>query len=233
MSFGSEGPARRASEKREQVRRHVVRLIDEAAPGFAKASERDLAAELGVARSTVRATIEELVEEGLVTRQHGRGTFSSPDQAAGPPDTAKKFDETGWSSSVLAFKRPFARPSWTARLGLPVGAPVLTVVRVLEERGEPIAIEHLALPEDLLPGLIPADLAVRDLRPLLRERFGIVVRTARETLEPGNADAEQAKLLAVDVHSPVLLAERLACDTRGRVVALSETVYRGDRQPAG
>ncbi|WP_340684042.1 helix-turn-helix domain-containing protein [Amycolatopsis coloradensis] len=65
MTSGYQPPVRRSTEKRERVRRHVVRLIDDMAPGLAKASERDLAAELGLSRSTVRATIEELVAEGL------------------------------------------------------------------------------------------------------------------------------------------------------------------------
>ncbi|WP_340684043.1 GntR family transcriptional regulator [Amycolatopsis coloradensis] len=172
-----------------------------------------------------------------MTRQHGRGTFTSSRQAAsdataGPPDAAKEFDETRWSSRLLAFKRPFVTPSRAGRLELRTGAPVLNVVRVLEEAGEPIAIEHLALPEDLAPGLIPADLVTRDLCLLPRERFGIVAQLAGETLEPGDANVEHAKLLGVDVHAPVLCAERLTRDTRGRVVALSETVYRGDRHPA-
>ncbi len=82
------------TEKRERVRRHVVRLIDDMPPGLAKAFERVLAGEPGLSRSTVRATIEELVAEGFVTRRHGLGTFTSSRQAAsdataGPPDAAK------------------------------------------------------------------------------------------------------------------------------------------------
>jgi GntR family transcriptional regulator len=229
-------PHRRFTEKRERVRRHVVWLIGHTAPGVVVASERDLAAELGVSRPTVRAAIEELADEGLVIRWHGRGMFTGPPQAiadtpVAPPGVGKGFDEAGWSSRVIAFTRPLTTPSRTVRLEVKNSAPVVNVVRVLEQGGAPIAIEHLALPEDLLPGLVPADLAIRDLHRLLRERFGMVVRTARETMEPGLADPGQAELLGVDVHAPVLRAERLIRDTRDLVVALSETVYRGDRHP--
>ncbi len=40
--------------------------------------ERDLAAEFGVARNTVRRAVEALERDGMVLRQVGRGTFVSP-----------------------------------------------------------------------------------------------------------------------------------------------------------
>ena len=44
--------------------------IDEALP-----AERDIAHDLGISRITVRKAIDALVEEGLVTRRQGAGTF--------------------------------------------------------------------------------------------------------------------------------------------------------------
>ncbi|ANN15952.1 hypothetical protein SD37_10070 [Amycolatopsis orientalis] len=236
MTVGGEASSRRYSPKRERVRRHVIRLLEDTVPGFVVAAERDLAAELGVSRPTVRAVIEELAEEGVVIRRLGRGTFvgSNLDAAEAPvaaPSAVHEIGEAGWSSRVLAFTRPFATPSRTARLELEDRAPVLNVVRILRQGDAPVAIEHLALPEGLLPGLVPADLAVPDLSPLLRERFGIVVRTVRETAESGLAEPSQAELLDVEVGAPVLRVERRSRDTRGRVVALSETVYRDRSAP--
>lgn len=48
------------------------------APGDALPSEPDLAQQTGVSRTTVRQAIEQLVREGLLRREQGRGTFVTP-----------------------------------------------------------------------------------------------------------------------------------------------------------
>ncbi|MBO0794913.1 MAG: GntR family transcriptional regulator, partial [Ktedonobacteraceae bacterium] len=45
------------------------------APGVAIPSEPELVAQYHVSRATVRQALTELVHEGLLYRQHGRGTF--------------------------------------------------------------------------------------------------------------------------------------------------------------
>ncbi|MEU6720706.1 GntR family transcriptional regulator [Nonomuraea sp. NPDC046802] len=55
----------------------------ERAPGSKLPAELELANIWGVARMTVRRTLEELVERGLIERVHGKGTFvmqTTPDE---------------------------------------------------------------------------------------------------------------------------------------------------------
>ena len=54
---------------REAIQKRVL------GPEDALPAERDLAEELEVSRITVRKAIDGLVQEGLLTRRHGSGTF--------------------------------------------------------------------------------------------------------------------------------------------------------------
>jgi DNA-binding LacI/PurR family transcriptional regulator len=61
----------------ERVAAHVREILREGslAPGDSLPSERELAERLGVSHLTVRKSLLPLVEEGLIERQVGRGTF--------------------------------------------------------------------------------------------------------------------------------------------------------------
>ena len=67
----------------EQVMLHVTGLIERGAlrPGDRLASERDLAAQVGVSRTSVRAGLRSLAAMGVVQTRRGAGTFIT----AGPP----------------------------------------------------------------------------------------------------------------------------------------------------
>ncbi|MEU4520626.1 GntR family transcriptional regulator [Amycolatopsis sp. NPDC024027] len=217
--------------KRDRVRRHLLKVIENAGPGTGLASERDLAAELGVSRPTVRAAIDELTRTGLLVRQRGRGTFTSPHKVTQELATGLAVPpaEGHWTSRVVAFAVSPAPRSLAGELELEPGTPVLRVTRVRYVDDEPIAIEGLALPASLVPGLRPADLEAGNFYRLLRERFGIAVQDAVQTIEPAVTDPGQAELLEIAVYAPILHIERLTRDTTGRIVELTRSVYRGDR----
>jgi GntR family transcriptional regulator len=229
-------PARPSpTAKRDGVRRHLLDLIEQAGPGTALPAERDLALRLGVSRPTVRAAIEDLARTGLLVRQHGRGTFTSPHKisqelsgnsgaAFGVPPA-----EGHWTSRVLTFRTSAAGPPRAGRLKVAAAHPVLRVVRLRMVDGEPIAIERLDLPADLVAGLAPSDMETGNFYQLLRERFGIVVADAVQTIEPTVANPDQADLLDVQVYAPLLLFQRTTRDEEGRIVEFARSVYRGDR----
>ena len=65
--------------KRLQVRRRLERMIHSRALwGQQLMGERELAAQLGVGRKTLRATLADLEADGTVERRHGSGTFVAP-----------------------------------------------------------------------------------------------------------------------------------------------------------
>jgi GntR family transcriptional regulator len=229
----TDGNGRPGTVKRDRVRAYILEVIEGAGPGTGLASERELAAELGVSRPTVRAAIEELVRSGLLVRRHGQGTFTSPHKITQSLSGAGTFAvppaEGDWTSHVIAFETAPAGWSRAVRLGLAPDAPVLRVTRVRLVEAEPIAIEDLELPAHLLPGLHPTDMETGNFYQLLRTRYDIHAAHATQTLEPSITNPHQADLLDVPPYFPIMSIQRTTQDTNGTTIEHTRSVYRGDR----
>src|SRR2546421_12333501 len=68
--------------KQSHTRQQVLDLIESLGVGEAIPSERQLSADLGVSRLTLRAALDELAREGYVIRRRGSGTFVSEPKIA-------------------------------------------------------------------------------------------------------------------------------------------------------
>lgn len=217
--------------KRERVREHLLDLIESQAPGSSIPPERELCRQLGVSRPTLRAAVDELSRAGLLIRQQGRGTFTNRPKVTqnlqgsffAPPA------EGDWRSRILEFETADAGARLGARLRCSPGDPVLSVVRLRLVDDEPMAIERLHLPAQLVTGLRPADLESGNFYRLLRIRYEVVVADAVQSIEPTVTDSEESTLLTVPLHSPALLFERTTRDLTGRIVEYTRSIYRGDR----
>src|ERR1044071_3280588 len=61
--------------KQSATRAQVMDLIERLGVGTAIPSERQLSADLGVSRLTVRAALDDLAREGYLVRRRGSGTY--------------------------------------------------------------------------------------------------------------------------------------------------------------
>src|SRR6478735_2054182 len=122
----------------DQVVAFVRDLIDRGRlrPGDRLPAERDLAAQIGVSRPTVRAGLRALAAMGVVRSRHGSGTFI-PD---GPPALGSE------PLSFLAALHGFTRDEmYEARRILEVGAAGLAAERATPEQTATLADEVAGL----------------------------------------------------------------------------------------
>src|SRR5207247_87923 len=64
---------------------------------------------------------------------------------------------------------------------------------------------------------------------LLEERYGIVIASGNQTIEPTVTTEEESQLLAVPLHTPAFLFERTTVAESDRIVEFVRSIYRGDR----
>lgn len=203
--------------------------------GAALPSERELAASLGLARMTVRRAVEALVEEGLLVRRHGSGTYvrrpsveQTFDRVLGFSDEARKLGfEAG--TDLLEAGRRRAGADVATRLRIAPDASVLMLRRLRTADREPLAIQtaYLAPP---YAGL-SLDLLRHNesLYRTLREQFGIAPHHARQTVSARLPDGREQHRLGLEPGVPVLALERVTFDARERPFEVVRSAYRGDR----
>jgi GntR family transcriptional regulator len=220
--------------KHEAVLEHVLELLEGLDVGDALPPERRLAERLDVSRLTLRRAVDELVRQGRLVRVQGSGTFVSEPKLA-QSLTMTSFSEDmrsrGMTPRALTVEsEELMAGAWLGRrLHLSPADPVLKVRRLRLADEEPMAIETLYVPHELVPGLSGDDLSGRSFYELLEDRYGIVVERGFQTLEPTATSEEESALLGVPLLSPAFLFERTSTSDTGRVVEYVRSVYRGDR----
>lgn len=219
--------------KRERVRDFLLELIETHPPGAPLPAERILCQRLSVSRPTLRSAVAELVNTGLLVRQHGRGTFVAPakiTQELVSDDRAMVLPQAAgtWTSRVLEFATVPAGARVGRRLRISPAADIFYVARQRLVDGTPMAIEYLHVPATVAPGLSLADLESGCFYDRLREH-GVLVHDAIQSVEPTVTNDAESGLLGVSILSPALLFERLTNDDTGRPIEYVHSLYRGDR----
>ncbi|WP_217705317.1 GntR family transcriptional regulator [Peristeroidobacter soli] len=191
--------------------------------------ERDLAEELNVSRITVRKAIDGLVEEGLLIRKQGSGTFVTN-------RVEKNFAKlTSFSEDMRARGRK-PRSVWLDRAAGAVtpgesltlrsspGTPVYRFSRIRYADDAPMALEYATVLADCLPSVESVETSLYEAL----ERTGNRPVRALQRLRAVLLTAEQAQLLKAQEKDAGLLVERVGFLKDGRAVEFSQSFYRGD-----
>ncbi|MGH3860787.1 GntR family transcriptional regulator [Actinokineospora sp.] len=216
------------------LKRHLLDLLNSLPPGSPIPTERSLATEFDVSRTTVRQALAELTVEGRLLRVQGKGTF------AAEPKVAQRLQLSSYtedmraqgrepSSKLLEVSEIPAEADLARLLNIRAGAKVLRLHRLRLADGEPMAIESTHLPLGRFRGLRRYVVDGGSLYQVLRERFGVEMGHAEETIETALAGPHEADLLGADVGMPMLLLSRHSFDTDEQPVEWVRSIYRGDR----
>jgi GntR family transcriptional regulator len=190
--------------------------------------------EFGVSRMTARAAVQRLVQEGLVYRVPGRGTFVAPRSAHRHAARIWSFSDEmrrgGRTPSSRVVEQAVAAPSpaEAARLRLRAGDSVVVVRRIRLADGVPIALERAAFPGALAGAILGADLETGSLHATL-VRAGRVPTSGTATIGAEPVAPEDAALLAVEPGTALLVERRLIADQDGEPLELTESRYAGER----
>ena len=219
-----------------QIKESVTRQIVSGRwlSGHALPSETDLCTHFGVSRGTLRRALDDLVNQGLIVRHQGRGTFVAQPKFEGSVLGSYSNYRIGALphdpvSRLLGIERKRASPDIQGLLALGPRDDVYEVSRIQFMEGVPITLSNSFIPTALAPGLDKADIEHEHFYGLLEQRYGLAFLRAEEFLEPVIADEFVSKHLEVAQGAPVFLVERhsfLVGDTPGE---FRRAYMRGDR----
>lgn len=203
-------------------------------PGDPLPSDADLCREFGVSRMTARSAVTRLVEEGLIVRISGRGTFVAEPPAHRRADRLLTFSHEMRrrgrtpSSRLLAREIRPSSAAEAAALGIPASEPVVVVRRLRSADDEPIALETAVLIQPVAAAVLAADVEHGSLHEALAGA-GWHLRRGTATIGAAAATAEDARLLGLRRGDPLLVERRVIADAHGRRVEATESRYPADR----
>ncbi len=204
-------------------------------PGDLIPSEQELQESFGLSRTTVRQTLSEMVHEGLLNRQRGRGTFVAFPQMTHDP--AKRL---GWSEYL---QEQGIEPGWQmieagwtdppdgvrAKLGIKENGRIYRIHRLRLANGTPIGYHYAYLPEFMVEYINEDDFSNGGSLRYMRKAPQMNRSLANRTIEATLADKPEMALLGAKKGAPILTIERIVKAEDGTPLELLWAAYLGER----
>ncbi len=203
-------------------------------PGTAIPSENELADTYEINRLTVRSAIDALVNEGLLKRIQGKGVYVMSGKVSRDLETLSGFSQTireknaTPSTKILAKTVRTAGSKYAKIFGVSPSSKLYYVKRISYYNGEPMGLEEIYIPFDIVPKLSGIDLSVFSLYEIYGF-YNIDIKRATETLDLVRLDANESRVLGIDGDSTVMLFTSVTYDAKGRAVEYARNYVLGNK----
>ena len=196
-------------------------------------SERELALEFNVSRMTLRQAVQTLVEEGILERQVGAGTFVArkkvQEKMTGVTSFTELMEEQGKKPSSRTVSYLVTTPSLSEmeRLKLKDDEKVLRMERIRYADEVPICFEVATLPYNLVKDYERDQITTSLYRTL--EESGREIGHAQQSVSAQVASEKIAEYLNIKRGSAILRLRQITELGDGTPFEYVRTQYAGDR----
>lgn len=219
-----------------QLKEILQEMIDneELKPGDMIPPERELCESQGISRMTARKAILALVNEGVLTRTQGKGTFVAepkPNHLLQLKGFTEEMEEKGFSvrNRILSFQVTQATLKLKKQLKMEQGQNLVYEIKRLRFVNEmPFAIETVWLNHDKVPGLSKEMLEDTSLYSVLGKQFHLYPEYAHQTIEPVMLNEYECELLDIKPPSMAILFRRTTYSKQREVMEYTKCIYRTD-----
>ena len=206
-------------------------------PGSLLPSEHQLVTDFGVSRPTIVKALASLRQDGWIDTRQGKGSFvrGRPALAGAertrPAESLLELPEAQLSGELVQAGVKLAPDYVTRLLGLESGAKAFLRQLLLGDDGGPVELASMWLPMELASGtsLVSPELLDESIRHHLQARKKVRFDHAVERISARRPTGEEAALLHVAPHSPVLNVIVIVYDATARPLQVVDIVLPGDR----
>jgi GntR family transcriptional regulator len=201
-------------------------------PGDAISSERELCDIFNVSRMTIRQAINELVNEGILYREKGKGTFVSPPRVeqmnimSFTEAATNKGLEAVTEVKILEIEIPDLYI--IEKLGLSDYEDVYYMQRVRKANGQIIGIEEIYLPVRYCRDFEKKDLS-SSLYKILRDDYGYAIDHIETSLEAVIPEINELKLFKTEETVPIMKVTGVNVTDKNLRLFYEESIYRSDK----
>ena len=207
-------------------------------PGDKIPTEKDLSLIYNVSRITVRRTIEELCNQGYLSKCQGKGTFVEAPKIYRKieQDNNMSFTETCIangrkpSSHILLCELIAMLPRQNEFFQMDENDKIYHIQRILSADDLPLIFEDVYIPQYRIPNFDVSHLENASLFQMLNQEYHIPKSTkGRSTIEIATATLEKAANLRIAVGEPVMLLESYIYDHDDKPLYISKENIVGSR----
>ncbi|HAO60563.1 MAG TPA: GntR family transcriptional regulator [Erysipelotrichaceae bacterium] len=221
-----------------QLKESIVAAIKQGIlnPGDKLPTEEELCDYFGISRPVIRQAYAELINDGVVTRVKGRGTFIREKEVKSHFfHELSTFDDemhrVGMTPETLVLKKGkknYDKKIYEA-LNLTKDDEVYHLRLLHKGDGLPMCLVDTYLPLSFYPGIAEEDFEGMPLYTMLETKFNRYIALARRSVDAMIVKDEDAVLLHIAKGSAVHYVQTISTDQDDQVLELSFAIYPGDR----
>ncbi|MER2064038.1 MAG: GntR family transcriptional regulator [Alkalibacterium sp.] len=200
--------------------------------------EKDLCKAYNTSKMTVKRALDLLVDEGLIIKRRGSGTFVKDLSATEIKRITQSNQLSGFTtyhknsghkvdSKILAFEVVQADEIVQDKLNLKPGSFVYNIHRVRYVDGKPVVIEKTAMPIERVPGLERKHLE-SSVYQYIKDELGLNIQSAHRRVTVKKASEEEALHLEIDKNDPIAVTEQITFLDTGDTIEFGVTKHRAD-----
>ncbi|AEV94623.1 GntR family transcriptional regulator [Pediococcus claussenii] len=197
-------------------------------------AERDLSENFNVSRMTLRQAISTLVDEGILERKVGSGTYVASQKVQEKVSGVTSFTDLTEaqgkhpSSKTITYHAGTPSLSEMEKLNLDDGELVVRMERIRYADEVPICYETATLPEKLVRNF-SEDEVTRSLYKTLEDKAGLVIGRAEQTVSAMLASERVSEYLNIKRGDAILRLHQVSYSQEGKPFEYVRTQYVGDR----
>jgi GntR family transcriptional regulator len=213
---------------RQMIQRGVIE------PGGMLPPEMEICQAYSVGRQTVRQAIARLVDEDLVERFAGRGTFVREQPSHIQFFLDRSFSQQMREMGRVPRSRLLSQQIGIVDLDVPAlqayrSKPCLTLERLRLGDSEPICHQITTILSERCTGIEGQDFAKQSLYETLATRYQLMINRIDHVVRAVAADEYRAELLEVEEGTPLLFVGTTTYLDDGELIEYSASYYRADR----
>ena len=214
----------------ETIASHIKRL--KIPTGTRLPSEPVLIKHFGVCRTTVRKAVENLENQGLVHKIHGKGTFVLEPEYHGVVDTFSGVEPALNKIGIavrnkVIFRRDGNAPDWAREVFST--NPVHIICRLKIIKNQKVAIEYRVVNQSVASRISEKDLKEKMLSEVLDANSETYIKKASYSVSSRPITQEEAELLDVAPTTSIMVRQAVYYNQDNEPISVGLMVFLADR----
>jgi len=199
--------------------------------------EKEMCEHYNVSRITIKKAVDELVNDGLVVKRRGAGTFVKDLDSTEAKELTMSRQFSGFSdehkqnsvkSKIIKFEVINPTAEIADKLRITTEDFVYHIIRVRYSDDLPMVVEYTYMPISLIPG-IKNDVLEKSIYSYIQNSLKLKIKSAHRTVKAIVPNNLEQKHLEIDKSFPILEVEQVGFLDNGKAFEYSKSHHRGDR----